>query len=512
MKNLHNFAPLVNTIGKGTNIVSLVIIATFLCGCNSKKTELMWNKNIYNIGSQSSPRVTDINQDGVLDIVMGAARGENQTTDLGVIAIDGNNGDLLWHQEAKDQVFGSATFYDITEDGISDVFISGRSQTLKALDGKNGSLLWEYSYQFEEDSILRYARFNFYNIVLIPDQNQDGFPELLTVNGGNVKAQPNSEEDRYPGVLMIFDSKNGNIIAADTMPDSKESYMTPIYYEQPESSEGNIVFGTGGETISGNLYVAKLTDLMNGTLSNAQMIASENGHGFIAPPVIADINKDGNRDIVAISHGSSIFAIDGLNFKSLWQQNIPNTESSNSFAVGYFTDDKIPDFYTFLSKGVWPNSTTGIQIMINGATGTIDHMDSLGCVGFSSAVVYDVNKDGYDEAIISFNEFDCAGRLTGDVPLRVENKVLAVDFKNQNTIPIDQTKGFKNMFSTPWVGDLDEDGYLDIVYCQYYSPNAHLLTFLGMNVKRVSTHIRAKKQPLWGGYLGSNGDGLFRNQ
>ena len=181
---------------------------------------------------------------------------------MGILAFDGKSGNLLWKQESVDQVFGSATFCDVTGDKIKDILIGGRSPQLKAINGKSGALIWDYDFKkYNNDPILRYARFNFNNSVLVPDQNNDGTEDLLTINGGNPLAAPNSEVDRVPGVLMLFDSKTGNIIAADTMPDGKESYMTPLCFSQPGSKDLFLLFGTGGETIDGKLYLTTVAQL-----------------------------------------------------------------------------------------------------------------------------------------------------------------------------------------------------------------------------------------------------------
>lgn len=487
----------------------LILLLGVATSCSTKnKSELVWNKSLYKIGSQSSPRAADLNSDGVLDIVMGAGLNEYQHSDQGIIALDGKSGELLWQQESPDQVYGSSTLYDVTGDGTSDVFIGGRSPHFKALDGKTGKIIWDYKYTHENDSILKHARFNFNNSVLVPDQNGDGLQELLTVNGGNSQAEPYKETDRYPGVLMLFDSKNGNILAADTMPDGGESYMSPLCFSQPGSNDFQIVFGTGGETIDGNLYVAHLSDLMSRSLSKAKIIASEKGHGFIAPPTLADISGDGNYDIIAITHGSNMLAIDGKSHKELWARRIENTECSNSFAVGYFTRDDVPDFFTFVSKGLWPGSTGSLQVMIDGKNGKIAFLDSMGCTGFSSPVVYDLNNDGYDEAFISINEFDCSQGFAGKAPGEMLNKLVSIDFQSSTVQVIDQSQRFKNIFSTPWIGDLDGDGWLDIVHCQYYH-HSDLLLFLGMNVKRIDLPVRVKKKIEWGAYMGSKGDGVF---
>lgn len=491
----------------------LMALAVIACGCSEpaakRKSSIVWTRDIPVIGSQSSPRAEDLNNDGVLDIVIGAGKNEFQHSDQGTAAFDGKTGEMLWKQEARDQVYGSATFIDINSDQVKDVFIGGRSPQFKAIDGKTGRMIWEFKAEdYKNDPILRYAHFNFNNSVLVPDQSGDGIQDLLTVNGGNAVAKPYSEIDRYPAVMMLLDSRSGTVIAADTMPDGKESYMTPVCLNQKGGNDLAIVFGTGGETINGHLYLTSLSELLAKKLSTARVLASEEGHGFIAPPIVADITKDGYLDIIAVSHGSKAVAIDGKDHHILWTRMFPGTECSNSFAAGYFTDDDIPDFFTFISKGLWPNSTGSIQVMINGKDGSIGYTDSIGCTGFSSPVVYDLNGDGRDEAIISVNEFDCSLGYAGKSPPTMENKLIAVDFAGRSISIIDQSKDFKNIFSTPWIGDLDHDGYLDIINCQYFH-HGDLLTFLGMRIKRITTPVKIKNKVLWGAYMGSNGNGVF---
>jgi len=188
---------------------------------------------------------------------------------------------------------------------------------------------------------------------------------------------------------------------------------------------------------------------------------------------------------------------------------VKDTECSNSFAVGYFTGDDVPDFFTFVSSGQWPNSTGSKQIMIDGKTGAVAYTNTIGCTGYSSPVVFDMNGDGRDEAIISVNEFDCTVGFAAKPPAVMENKLIAIDFSDNETQIIDQTQGFKNIFSTPWIGDLDNDGYLDLVHCQYYH-HGDLLLFLGMRVKRIATPVRVDHAPVWGAYMGSSGDGVFK--
>lgn len=493
----------------GSILVYILFCVSCSAGSSKKKSEMIWMKDIPVIGSQSSPKATDLNLDGVLDIVMGAGKNEYQESDHGIVAFDGKTGNLLWKQKSIDQVYGSATLLDVTGDKVDDIFIGGRSPQLKALDGKTGSVIWEFNpNDFKSDPILKYAHFNFNNSVLVPDQNNDGLEDLLTINGGNSYAEPHSVKNRFPAVLMLLDSKSGKILAADTMPDGKESYMTPLAFKHPGSKQTYIVFGTGGETIDGSLYIATLDQLSGRQLSQAKKVASDRGHGFIAPVTLADVNGDGNNDIVAITHGSKAMAIDGVKHKVIWTKTFPGTECSNSFAAGHFNDDDVPDFFTFISKGEWPNSTGSVQVMINGQNGNVEYIDSLGCTGFSSPVVYDLNDDGRDEAIISINEFDCSLGYASQAPKEIQNKLIAIDFGTKKVQLIDQQTRVKNIFSTPWIGDLDNDGYLDLINCQYYH-YSDLLAFLGMRIKRIDLPIKIDEPVRWGAYLGSKGNGIY---
>lgn len=486
-----------------------LILMLVVWACKQHIPTIVWDKSFPGIGSQSSPRPIDINHDGTDDLVLGACKNEYQSTDMGVIALDGKSGEVLWQMDAHDQVYGSATILDINGDKTDDVIIGGRWSYLRAIDGKSGKILWVYLPVDTIDPILKYAKYNFFNSVLVPDQNGDGMKDLLIQNGGNHSAKPQDSIHRYPGVLMLFDSKTGKVLAADTMPDGRESYMSPVFMEQPDGKQW-IIFGSGGETFNGHLYAASLSDFKNGSLSKATILASSRtAHGFIAPPVLADINHDQYLDIIEISHNSDISAIDGKTFKPIWNLNIPGTESSNSFAVGQFTGDDTPDFFTFVSKGIWPKSQGSLQILIDGQTGKIAYENTLGCAGFSSPLAYDLNQDGLDEVILSINEYDCERGYVDSIGLNITNKLVAINFKNHMVQTIETLNGFKNIFSTPYIGDLDHDGYLDIVHSQFYSPSNDLLVFLGMRIKRIATPIKVKKPVKWGGYMGSRGNSIY---
>src|SRR5688500_17289818 len=101
-----------------------------------------WSAKYKGVGTFSSPRVSDLNGDGIGDIIFGAGREEFQACDSAVVAVDGLSGKMLWHVSAKDQVFGSPSLRDLTDDGIDDVIINGRSAEFMAINGKTGKIIW----------------------------------------------------------------------------------------------------------------------------------------------------------------------------------------------------------------------------------------------------------------------------------------------------------------------------------------------------------------------------------
>jgi outer membrane protein assembly factor BamB len=99
-----------------------------------------WSTHFNNTLIFSSPRFTDINQDGTQDIIIGGGN-EFSPTENGILAINGKNGAVLWKCAAPTQIYTSALFQDLNKDGVDDVFIGGRTGQFYALDGKTGTTL-----------------------------------------------------------------------------------------------------------------------------------------------------------------------------------------------------------------------------------------------------------------------------------------------------------------------------------------------------------------------------------
>ena len=82
----------------------------------------------------ASPAVSDINGDGVLDVVAGSM-------DSNIYAIDGKTGRLHWMWRSDGPVISSPLTLDLTGDGVSDIIIGSDDGRAYALNG-TGNKIW----------------------------------------------------------------------------------------------------------------------------------------------------------------------------------------------------------------------------------------------------------------------------------------------------------------------------------------------------------------------------------
>lgn len=478
--------------------IPITLLTVLLC-LNLTHSQQSWLTKLPHIGSLSSPRIADLNNDHIGDIVLGAGTKELQASDSAVVAIDGKTGNLLWTVSGKDQVFGSAAFLDITGDTVPDVFIGGRGAQFMAINGNSGKVLW----RFQKPKGQENEWFNFYNPQFIPDQNHDGHQDILVSNGGNVLAEP-YDPNRPTGYLVILDSKNGGVLNRAAMPDGKEIYMSVAILPDTTETRKTVIFGTGGETIGGNLFVTSIAELKSGDLSKSIKLATSETNGFIGPATWVDITQDDIHDIVANAVDGRLMAFDGKTYEPLWQVTMPGTEAYGSVAIGQFTKDDIPDFFTSYAQGKWPDLEWSKQFMVDGKNGKIMLQDSLGFYQMSSPVVLDLDNDGIDEALMPMNY-----QVFDSMQLKYfYNDLALIEFAKKKVTKLNLNYDGHNIASTPWVGDLDGNGFFDIIYV-HGTNIKQTYTFDGLQVNRIDTDIPMVSKPKWGSYMGSNYNGVY---
>ncbi len=458
-----------------------------------------WEVLLKDLGTSSSARAIDLNADGIKDIVTGAGRAEFTSSDSAIIALDGRTGALLWTVQARDQIFGSPLFLQITDDTIPEIIIGGRSAELLAINGATGKIVWEFFPEGDSTDNTQFQLYNFYNAQNCKDIDRDGTDDILIANGGYVKAKPN-EVNRPAGKLMLISGQTGRLIQEAYMPDHQETYMSCTLLKK--QGETFILYGSGGETQPGKLFLSKIEDLQQGNLSKAYVLAESLSKGFIAPPVLVDITGDGTADIIANAVDGRTLAIDGQTLRTIWTFTVPNTEVYCSLAVGHFNADSIPDVFTNYGIGQFPNLMRSMQVALSGNDGSLLFSDSLGSFHYDSPVAYDLDQDGFDEVIFQVNQ---------SIPGVVKNVLKVFDFNDSTIYNFSKESNGGNLGSTPLLEDLNQDGRMEIVMMHENNP-FDLFSIerkTGFWIKMITTDIIIKQPIKWGSYMGSRYDGTY---
>ncbi|MEO0895570.1 MAG: T9SS type A sorting domain-containing protein [Bacteroidota bacterium] len=467
-------------------------VPSILVGQNMK-----WSIKIDSTWIMSSPRLVDLNQDNILDVVIGAGA-EKLRSEEGILALNGADGSTLWKRYCRDQIYSSALLYDLNQDGVEDVFMCGRSAQMMALNGKDGSTLWEF-WPDTKGNPADSGWYNFYQPRLIPDVNGDSIPDLLTANGGGAVLPAGMP--RPAGNLMILNTVNGRIIQMGPMPDGRETYFAPIRYDFP--GEGpKYIFGSGGEGRPGGLWRVNENNFLDlGTLT-ASPILLDSIKGFIAHPSLVDLNGDGREELIVPQLERKLVAYDLANSQIYWELDLTGYENYTSPAIGQFVGDPTPDIFATFASPRWPYYQGFQQIIVDGQSGEIAWLDSTDIYFQMCQVnVLDWDGDGYDEI------FRLKNGSASVSSLLYTNQFELLDINDDSRQLIGPSRTGINFFSTPAIEDMDNDGLLDVVFASSSSIN-QWSSKEGGNVERMEI-----SQPIghiaWGEYLGNEKDGRY---
>ena len=477
------------------NLISIV----FLLATHSIFSQVLtWESFVDSIPTLSSPRPSDLNNDGILDIIIGGGT-EGEYSNSGVMAFDGTDGSLLWKAPSRSELYGSPIFYDVNNDGTEDVFITGREAQFLAFDGNTGTLLWDF-FPFETNPADS-GWYNFYNPQFIEDVNSDGLKDLIVTNGGDYSA-PEWETDRPPGHVLVMSSTDGEIMAQAVVPDSAETYCSPIVCDLQGNGIRWVLFGTGGENLGGHFYACPLSSILDNNMNGAVILAADSLKGFIAPPSLILNEATNAYDIYVLSYGGKLQKFSGADFSLQWSFQHPDTESSAAPVIGNFTGDHTPDVFLTLFKGVAPSFSDFYQIMLDGSNGDLKFIDSLGQLNYASGNAIDLNNDGRDEAVTS---------LTYVMNGYFEHRLEKIDFATNIASALTPLVGGVNLGATPLFTDLDQDGNVDFIYASR-SDSINPVAWNGIVVSRMEFGFSIPNSGIaWGSYLGSNYNGLYTN-
>jgi outer membrane protein assembly factor BamB len=441
-----------------------------------------------------APRVVDLDGDGNLEVLLA---GGNETPAFGeVMALDGKTGAVRWLATADAELYSSPVFLDVTGDGVKDVFVGGRMAAFIAVDGASGAVLWRFQDDRATPDGFLYSFYNFYTPVLISDQTGDGLPDLLVANGGGDGIRPG--EPRPPGHLAVLSSADGSIAAYAVMPDGQETYMSAIVLPDAGTASPTILFGTGGETWAGALWEAPLSAVMAGDLSGARALVTGAGKGMIAPPALADVDRDGRLDIIVATFDGRLIVLSGSTRTVIWQRTFEDAESYTTPALGFFDADDVPDVFAVFLHGTFPDYISAERVLLSGGDGDMLWQGETGDFAMAGDVAIDLDGDGIDEVI--FNANTLRDPLTGRP---ADQQLHVIDTARHQARAWGMPLGALAAGS-PWVGDLDADGCLDLLMPRHLSEpgiSDGLLTRF-----RVAASVPATIS--WGGYFGTRFDSV----
>lgn len=314
-------------------------------------------------GSESCIRLIDIDGDGLDDIIVALTEVTSITNEIKndknrpeycqslnvetpcsgtVYGIRGYDFAILWSFRVKQSIFEFVCHeIDVNDDGYQDCIGAGRQATLVAFDPRNGKIFWDNTKIKSRRSL-----WNFYNPLLLPvDIDEDNMNDIVISHGGNPTI-PSYVHEREAGCLILISSRTGEQIGEPFwMPDEKETYMSPVLY-----NNSTILFGAGGETVSGGLYSISIDNLVKQENQSITIIQSCN-KGVIVPPIILDIDQDGIDDILVSCFDGTLELIDGKTMISLWKRVFDGFEFYTTPAPGDFNSDSFVDFMIIINYG-----------------------------------------------------------------------------------------------------------------------------------------------------------------
>jgi uncharacterized repeat protein (TIGR01451 family) len=337
---------------------------------------------------QASTGLTDTDRDGHVEIAVATMGGEvslfeptirwngtayryNQTAAMA---------DRLWSQALTESVtYSSIAVGDITGDGTDDIVLAGQVRAW-ALNGTSGQKLW------------------FYNLT----GSVTGTPAILDF-GQNLRRIALSSFNLTAHKLFISMLNSAgqelwtkNLTATVGVPPQVETILPSVSAGDIDGDGAQeLIVASPFETGDGRIQAYKL----DGTLVWASPFQAK---GMIeSTPAIADLDKDGKADIVAISWNvesldsqGHAYAIDGVTGTEIWNAtlnryptNMTNDKVVSSPALVDMNGDKVPD-------AIIP-SYNGRIYALNGSSGKeLWHLDTNHPTLYSSPAVADMDGNG----------------------------------------------------------------------------------------------------------------------
>ena len=502
---------------------------------------LRWDQYVHQIGV-GSPRLTDITNDGVQDIIIGTGFEWSESGDSAMVAINGSTGELIWRTTVPESAYGTPVLIDINDDGILDVTASGRFADMYMLSGKTGERLWKLS---EQNPNVMLLPCNFNSPTPIGDLDNDGINDFVVIQGGlannstHIKIYNNASNklllDVYndDNIRQMLDTvltettdenisfricnwedcevKNidRNILKYYTF----ETVMSKIFLDQEgpggrvyaiSSASGKILtmfpVPENRESWSTPIYV-----LLNGEPRIIYGSGGERKSGFIQSQSIKTgkvnwlipvenkgaisspllIYENNMPVVITNTMGGNLLKIDAMTGKIIWKKSVGTEyETYSSVAMIQAEGKDYLDIVSIFSWGVWPKYDSATMFIFDGQSGEVIFRKKIGfCNGASSPIIADIDGDALDDIIM----LTCTDR---------QPRLLVLNNKKKEIFDKALASGG---YSTPIVNDIDNDGHLDIIV-----PRFHYISRFVTDQKG-----QTKRNLTWNQYRGKHWTGVL---
>ena len=198
-------------------------------------------------------------------------------------------------------------------------------------------------------------------------------------------------------------------------------------------------------------------------------------------------------DIVVATFDGRLVVLSGATRAVLWQRTFDNAETYSTPTLGFFDADDVPDVFAVFLHGVFPDYTSAERVLLSGRDGSVLWRGETGDFATAGDVAVDLDGDGIDEVMFNANTLNDAS-----VARASRQQVHLLDSAHREARPWGMPLG-DFAIGSPWVGELDDDGRLDLVLPRHSATegtNDGLLTRF-----KVAAPVPARIR--WGGYFGN---------
>lgn len=497
------------SIGVGLAGIILLCLTAVKSTHHSDLLTQRWSHPINGIGV-GSPTVIDLNNDSIQDIVIGTGFEWSPKGASSLTAIDGKTGKIIWVYSMPESVYGTPAMVDITGDGIDDITVTGRFNTVEMINGKTGRRIWSLN---EQNPTREFLPCNFNSPVIADDFNFDGFPELILIQGGL------SNDSNYLTVQHV--DTGFEVITTYNKQAVLKNIRTLLARVSAEKLRLNVCMGTRCviKTVSRRALMNQPFDQImqaislnqEGPGSKIMVVSSKTGQllaqysvpfsreswsvpiylkinhqpiiiygsggermaghmiaqniitgkvlwaipseskGFISSPILI---RDHQQVPVAYFSGmdGTVTAVNVQTGLVVWKTDIGSEYETYSSLAARERNGETSLVGVF-SRGVWPTYDKAIVVELNARSGEVLEETIIGfCHAASSPVIADIDHNNSDDIVM----ISCTDR---------DARLLVLDSNHQFILEKPLESGG---YSTPLIMDIDQNNALDIILSRFH--------------------------------------------